>query len=111
MDKLTRSQKQKLNSYPRWADIVQLDFKRNPEEAYEYLKNALKNYEKDRDERLLLLALRRVAEAVGVRKISEKTGLTRQSIYKALSEKGNPTLKTLDAILKALGFTHSFRPI
>ncbi len=111
MDKLTRKQKKKLAGYPLWADIMQKDFKRNPEEAYAYLKNALKEYEKDRNEALLLLALRRVAEAVGVKKISEKTGLTRQSIYKALSAQGNPTLKTLDAILKALGFTHSFRLI
>ncbi|MCD4812804.1 putative addiction module antidote protein [bacterium] len=111
MNKLTSKQKQKLKGYSHWSDIIKDDFKRNPEEAYAYLTAALKNYEKDGNEKLLLLALRRMAEAVGVANLAKKAGLSRQSIYKALSEHGNPTLKTLDTLLHALGFTHSFKPI
>jgi probable addiction module antidote protein len=111
MHRMTSKQMEKIKKYPLWADVVKQDFRKDPAQAYVYLKAVLKEYEESGDERHLLLALRRVAEAVGVANLAKKTGLSRQSIYKALSENGNPTLKTLDAVLRALGFTHSFRPI
>lgn len=43
-----------------------------------------------------LIALRRLIEARGgIAETSKKTGLPRQSIYRALSERGNPTVTTL----------------
>ncbi|MEO8326753.1 MAG: hypothetical protein ABI618_12935 [Nitrospirota bacterium] len=54
---------------------------------------------------LFLLALRNVAEAQGgVAQLAEKAKLNRESLYKILSERGNPELKSLDALLHALGF-------
>ncbi len=54
---------------------------------------------------LFLLALRNVAEAQGgVAQGTEKAKLNRESLYKILSERGNPELKSLDACLHALGF-------
>jgi probable addiction module antidote protein len=51
-----------------------------------------------------LLALRAVAEAYGgLGAVSAAAGISRESLYRALSPKGNPTLKTLVAVLKALG--------
>jgi probable addiction module antidote protein len=74
---------------------------RNPREAEEYLNVAL---EED-DPELFLLALRNVTEAQGgVARLAEKTKLNRESLYKMLSEKGNPEFKSLDALLHALGF-------
>ncbi|PUE49079.1 putative addiction module antidote protein [Limnohabitans sp. 2KL-1] len=35
--------------------------------------------------------------------ISEPTGLSREQLYRSFSEKGNPTLKTMLAVMKALG--------
>jgi DNA-binding phage protein len=37
--------------------------------------------------------------------------MSRQSLYKALSEKGNPGVATLDTILKALGFRLAIQAI
>ena len=74
---------------------------RNPREAEEYLNAAL---EED-DPELFLLALRNVTEAQGgVAQLARKTKLNRESLYKMLSERGNPELKRLDALLHALGF-------
>ena len=74
---------------------------RNPREAEEYLNAAL---EED-DPELFLLALRNVTEAQGgVAQLARKTKLNRESLYKMLSERGNPELKSLDALLHALGF-------
>jgi DNA-binding phage protein len=59
-----------------------------------------------------LLALRNVADAHGgIGVISEITDLNRQSMYKMMSERGNPTLASLRAILRALGIDITFRPI
>jgi probable addiction module antidote protein len=56
------------------------------------------------DERVLLAALRDAAEAVGgMSELARRTGLSRESLYRALSERGNPRWSTLVAILRALG--------
>jgi len=74
---------------------------RDVSEAEEYLNAAL---EED-DPELFLLALRNVAEAQGgVAQLAEKAKLNRESLYKILSERGNPELRSLDALLHALGF-------
>jgi probable addiction module antidote protein len=74
---------------------------RDAGEAKEYLNATL---EED-DPELFLLALRNVAEAQGgVGQLAEKAKLNRESLYKMLSERGNPELRSLDALLHALGF-------
>ena len=74
---------------------------RDAREAEEYLNAALE----EGDSEMFLLALRNVAEAQGgVAQLAEKAKLNRESLYKILSERGNPELKSLDALLHALGF-------
>ncbi len=48
-------------------------------------------------------ALGVVARAKGMSTIAEQTGLSREQLYRSFSEKGNPTLKTTLAVMKALG--------
>ncbi|MGH7208448.1 MAG: addiction module antidote protein [Nitrospiraceae bacterium] len=77
-----------------------LESLRDPREAAEYLNAAL---EED-DPELFLLALRNVAEAQGgVAQLAEKTKLNRESLYRMLSARGNPELRSLEALLQALG--------
>ena len=74
---------------------------KDPREAEEYLNAAL---EED-DPELFLLALRHVAEAQGgVAQLADKTKLNRESLYRMLSERGNPEFRNLDAVLHGLGF-------
>lgn len=73
---------------------------KDPSEAAAYLSAALE----DEDPKVFLLALRDVAEARGgMTKLSEATKLNRENLYKMLSEKGNPELHSLEALLHALG--------
>lgn len=73
----------------------------NPEFAAEYLKAAL---EDSGEPSVLLLALRRVAEARGgIAKVARAAGVERESLYRALSVNGNPRLSTLFAVAKAVG--------
>ncbi len=77
------------------------ELKKNPKFAVEYLKAAMGDQE---DPRVLLLALRQVAEATGhLSSIAEEAGIKQSSLYRDLSEKGNPRYLTLNAILKAIG--------
>ena len=74
---------------------------RDTREAEEYLNAAL---EEDNPE-LFLLALRNVAEAQGgIAQLAEKAKLNRESLYRMLSDRGNPEFRSLDSLLHALGF-------
>jgi probable addiction module antidote protein len=81
--------------------------RKDPEFAAEYLKAALE----DTDEpRVLLLALRHIALAEGIAKIARAAGLERESLYRALSARGNPRLSTLAAVTKAIGMKLTVEP-
>ncbi|MCZ6676547.1 MAG: putative addiction module antidote protein [Candidatus Poribacteria bacterium] len=81
---------------------------RDPEDAKIYLSVALEEYEENGDIEAFLLAVRDVAEAQGgMSKLAERISLTREGIYKALSEQGNPQLDTMGEILYGLGFKFS----
>ena len=74
--------------------------RKDPDFAAEYLKAALE----DADEpRVLLIALRHVAQARGIARIAKAAGIERESLYRALSPHGNPRLSTLYAVAKAVG--------
>jgi probable addiction module antidote protein len=73
--------------------------RKDQEFAAEYLKAAL---EESDDPSVLLVALRRLAHAHGIAKVAKATGIERESLYRALSEKGNPRLSTLVAVTKVL---------
>ncbi|MHB8253785.1 MAG: addiction module antidote protein [Acidiferrobacter sp.] len=48
-------------------------------------------------------ALGIVARAKGMTQIANQTGLSREQLYRSFSERGNPTLKTTLAVMRALG--------
>src|SRR6266581_6420511 len=74
--------------------------RKDPDFAAEYLKAALE----DEDEpRVLLIALRHLAQAQGIAKVAKAAGIERESLYRALSVRGNPLLSTLVAVTKAIG--------
>ncbi len=72
--------------------------------AVEYLKAAMQSLDNPDDRAAGLLALRTVAEAYGgLGVVAAEAGISRESLYRTLSPKGNPTLKTLVAVLKTVG--------
>ena len=79
---------------------------KDPELACHFISEAMTEHDPD----YLKVALGDIVKAYGVGYISEQTGLGRQTIYKMLSEKGNPTHKNLVAILDALGLELTVKP-
>jgi len=82
--------------------VVEL-LKADPNMADIYLATALEEANLPGGQYALLAALRHIAEAQGMANVAEKAGMPRESLYRALSPKGNPTIKTLLAVLGAAG--------
>ena len=83
------------------------NYLRSEREIALYLEGMLE----DGDARMVPIALRTVADAVGgMAALAEKTGLSREALYRTLSSKGNPRLDTLAAILAAFGLRLSVAP-
>ncbi|MFZ0522467.1 MAG: addiction module antidote protein [Candidatus Acidiferrales bacterium] len=81
-------------------DAIVRRLRKDPDFATEYLKGAL---EDEDDPRVLLIALRHLAQARGIAKVAKAAGIERESLYRALSKRGNPRLSTLVAVTKAIG--------
>jgi probable addiction module antidote protein len=80
------------------------ELREDREFAVEYLKAAMEVLENPEERAGGLIALRAVAEAYGgLGTVAAQAGISRESLYRALSPKGNPTLKTLVAVLKTVG--------
>ena len=82
-------------------EVMRGRLRASPKFAAEYLKAALEDTE---EPAVLLIALRRIAEARGgIAKVAKAAGIERESLYRALSARGNPRLSTLVAVTKAVG--------
>ena len=83
-------------------------FRRDPRFAAEYLNAVLA--EGDQEE--LMLALRYMAEAFGgVPTLAARARLNATTLYRTLSPKGNPELKSLTALLNAMGMRLAVQPL
>jgi len=83
------------------------DYLDTQEAVLAYLNAALE----DGDERVLLKALHNIAtQRGGISQLARDTGLARETLYRALSEEGNPRYSSLIAILGAMGLELSVRP-
>jgi probable addiction module antidote protein len=51
----------------------------------------------------LLEALGTIARSRGMSALARETGISRETLYRAFSDNGNPTLDTLIRVMKALG--------
>jgi probable addiction module antidote protein len=91
------------------AEVAELREDREP--AVAYLKAAMESLDDPDDRAAGLLALRTLAEAYGgLGAVAAAAGISRESLYRTLSAKGNPTLKTLLAVLKTIGMRLSVEP-
>ena len=80
----------------RWDPAEHLE---SEEDMAAYLEAALE----DGDPALIAAALGDIARAKGMSQIARKTGLGRESLYKALSPDGNPEFSTVLKVVRALG--------
>ena len=84
-----------------------VDYLDNNEMIAEYLNTVLE--EGDNDE--IITAIGHIAKAIGMTKIAEETGLSRPSLYKALSDGAKPQFSTILKVLRAIGGQVKINPI
>jgi probable addiction module antidote protein len=87
--------KAKIKTIP-WDSAQYLETK---EDIADYLEAVLE----DGDPALIAHALGVIARAKGMAQIGRATGLGRESLYKALSARGNPEFATVLKVIHALG--------
>jgi probable addiction module antidote protein len=77
------------------------DHLRSPEEMAAYLDAWLDEYPDDVSG--IARAVGDIARAKGMTQVAKDAGLSRESLYRALSEDGNPSFATILKVLGALG--------
>jgi probable addiction module antidote protein len=83
------------------------DYLKTREDRVEYLKAALDS----NDEKVLLIAMREIVDSMGgMAELSRESGLARESLYKSLSDKGNPRFDTFFKVLDFIGVEINFSP-
>jgi probable addiction module antidote protein len=92
----------KLRDYQSWK-LKKLS---NPTFAAHYL-----NEVEDSSPELVLAAIQNVVRAREVAAVAKEARVARENIYRAFSEKGNPTMTTFREVLKAVGVKFHFEPI
>ena len=82
--------------------------RKHPKFAAEYLNAILE----DGDQKEVMVALRRMSEAFGgVSKLAKNAELNATTLYRTLSAKGNPELRSLTALLRAMGMQLAVKPV
>lgn len=83
------------------------DYLDSNEMISEYLNTVLE----EGNDTEIIAAIGYVAKAIGMTKIAEETGLSRPSLYKALSQGAKPQFATILKVLKAIGGQIHINPI
>jgi probable addiction module antidote protein len=100
-----------MKRYRKYRNALIEGLRNNPEEAHAYLEAVLEDFAKDSNTEALLLALRTIAEAQGgIPELAKRIGMEKMTLYKALSEEGNPRLSTIWSILHGLGYRLRLEP-
>jgi probable addiction module antidote protein len=81
------------------------EFLQTPEEMAAYLEACIEQSEGDAA--FIAKALGDIARAKGMTQIARETGLSRESLYKALSGDRSPSLETILKVVAALGLKFS----
>ena len=90
-------------SFSKWKVTEHL---RTLEDARLYLEACAK--EDPGDGSLIRAALNDIARSGNMTWLARETGMSREGLYKALSEKGNPAFSTVVRIVRALGLQVRF---
>ena len=85
---------------------------KNHEIASAYLQKALETFTSTDDPKTFLSALRKLTKSQGgMTALSRRTDINRQNLYRTFASTGNPKFKSLNTILKGLGYHLTIEPI
>ena len=93
-----------MSKYRTLEEVSTEYFREHPEEINDFLNEIFSDYAQDGDSATLLSELRVIVRVKGLSTTAEEIGITRQGLQKALSEKGNPRLDNINAIMRSIGY-------
>jgi DNA-binding phage protein len=100
----------KRTKYNSFHDDLVLKLRNDDNYFNEFLKITLEDYKLDGNLSDFLFIIKTLAEVKGgLGKVAKETDITRQTVYNALKEGSNPTINTIDDILRSLGFCLSIQ--
>lgn len=85
-----------MNELTKWDSA---EYLKTEEDIIHYMEACLE----ENDPQLIPHALGIIARARGMSQLARDTGITREGLYKALSDNGNPEFATVMKVFKALG--------
>lgn len=89
-----------MKKYRKFTELLD-DYLKDEEFAADFLSQALE----EEDFSTFLLSLKDIIRVHGtITKVAEKAKLSRATLYKLFSEKSNPELKTILALLHCIGY-------
>ena len=83
------------------------DYLDSNEMIAEYLNIVLE----EGDDSQIIVAIGNIAKAIGMTKSAEETGMSRPSLYKALSDGAKPQFSTIMKVLRAVGGQIRVNPV
>lgn len=83
------------------------EYLETPDDMAAYLEAAME----ENDPAFFRRAVGDVVRAIGMSTVARQSGMSREALYKALGDNGNPTLDTLTKVLGALGLRLSVAPV
>ena len=83
------------------------DYLNTPEDIAAYLEAAFE----DGDPALIAAALGDIARAKGMSEVARNAGVTRDTLYKSLTERGDPRLSTFVGVMRAMGLRLTAEPV
>ena len=92
---------------PKTSEFDIADYLDSNEMIAEYLNSVLE----EGNDTEIVTAIGHIAKAIGMTKIAEETGMSRPSLYKALSDGAKPQFSTILKVLKAVGGQIRIDPI
>lgn len=99
--------KRRTKSVPHEKGLLE-DLK-DPEFVVHFLSSAIEGLPAEEASDILVDGIALVAKAQGMTRVAERSGIMRESLYRALKKRGNPTLSTLHGVLEGIGIEMSFR--
>lgn len=87
------------------------DYIETPKDVALFLEAAFEEAFENDDPSVVAAALGDIARSTGMTAIAEETGLNRETLYRALSADGNPTLGTMQGVLRSLGLRLTAVPV
>jgi probable addiction module antidote protein len=98
---MTQTQSPSNSQSGKLAPYDVADHLRSPEEMAAYLDAWFDEFPEDVSG--IARAVGDIARAKGMTKVANDAGLSRESLYRALSREGNPSLSTILKVLAAVG--------